>query len=662
MPSASKKLHNLDLWWYIIKLVIVFRGTDALVMTLPNGHGWKHTRHGKPYANGNQSWRTVWDIPVPDQEKKVSCPGRVLQSGDQYTVTRRHTCPGKRYLEELVEMNAEVKLAAKLEPWKTAKSQVEPIMLRFHEANPELELPDPNNLERVCSDSQGTKHPKTLDFELDPDDLPPDFFREDVKVSWGSKDPAWQLLFATNAGLKHLRNAKRWYVDVPSTFKLVRKPFTQLSTIDALIRKDGHLKQVPLFFILMSHRRVISWQLIGYCKFAWLNMFSLITEKRLQGCVQGPQEHSQGVEEIVSDFERAMWNAAHEVFKCPVIGCSFHWCQAVFRKIKQFGINTLYRKSSSYYKICRKLLTLNLLPASKIPRAFDRINKIGSRAGGPLKQLCDYINKQWIISSTFPSATWSVHGQFMASPWEQTTTQKGGTTGQTKRFANGRSNLSMFELIHAMHSEARTVNMQVKFLYQVTSHLYYLQRLQLDNKLRCLVENASPAPKERRVHPIGPCTPVGTAQEEWDSHNSSAREVLHAIPWWWNKPSDDGDYGRRGVRLWIRIGSGRRRRDGRPYLPILRLGWINWFSSFKKNDIVSYRSKVDIVLGWLNLNYIWRNFTMMYRSIFIAFPAIKFGLSGQCISTSYLSGHFFYWPGKVCPERSLSGRSGSHFF
>ena len=61
------------------------------------------------------------------------------------------------------------------------------------------------------------------------------------------------LIFATDEQLETLGRASTWYID--GTFKLVKHPFKQLLTINAFIRQDDCVKQVPLIFVLMSSRR-----------------------------------------------------------------------------------------------------------------------------------------------------------------------------------------------------------------------------------------------------------------------------------------------------------------------------------------------------------------------------------------------------------------------
>lgn len=90
--------------------------------------------------------------------------------------------------------------------------------------------------------------PRDLDFDLDMDHVPPNFFRKDVKV--GERR---HLIFASDEQLRLLSQARQWFVD--GTFYVVNHPFTQLFTVHAFIKKDDEIKQVPLVYALMSGKR-----------------------------------------------------------------------------------------------------------------------------------------------------------------------------------------------------------------------------------------------------------------------------------------------------------------------------------------------------------------------------------------------------------------------
>ena len=135
--------------------------------------------------------------------------------------------------------------------------------------------------------------------------MPTSFFRGEVIV--GSKR---HLIFMTDEQLALLKTAVRWYAD--GIFKIINFPFTQLFSLHGFLKKNGQLKQVPLCFVFMSGRTQRDYR----------KVFENILELLDGECA---------VKEFVTDFERAIWRGVKETLpEVNIIGCGFHWCQAVF--------------------------------------------------------------------------------------------------------------------------------------------------------------------------------------------------------------------------------------------------------------------------------------------------------------------------------------------
>ena len=121
------------------------------------------------------------------------------------------------------------------------------------------------------------------------------------------------LIFASDRQLEVLGKSKTWYID--GTFKLCRHPFSQLLTVNAFVTNDDHVKQVPLVFIIMSGRKKRDYKAVLQALLSILPNQPRVTTETL-------------------DFEKAIWSAIRQVLPNEkLMGCSFHWTQALWRKV-----------------------------------------------------------------------------------------------------------------------------------------------------------------------------------------------------------------------------------------------------------------------------------------------------------------------------------------
>ncbi len=120
------------------------------------------------------------------------------------------------------------------------------------------------------------------------------------------------------------------------------------------------------------------------------------------------------VEEIMSDFEKAVWVAVRQVM--PLVnmkGCGFHLCQALYKNLKEIGMSSQYRQCEKTRELCRQLLSLNLLPSERIEKRFRAIvaevEKLEEKK--LLQCFCAYVERNWILSTVWPPSTWSMFMQ-----------------------------------------------------------------------------------------------------------------------------------------------------------------------------------------------------------------------------------------------------------
>ncbi|KAK2144337.1 hypothetical protein LSH36_766g02025 [Paralvinella palmiformis] len=78
------------------------------------------------------------------------------------------------------------------------------------------------------------------------------------------------------------------------------------------------------------------------------------------------------IQEIMSDFEAAVWKAGVQVFpEVTMKGCGFHWNQSVWRKVQSLGPS--YLAKDSLYTYIRRLMALPFLPHEHTEPVFNRL-------------------------------------------------------------------------------------------------------------------------------------------------------------------------------------------------------------------------------------------------------------------------------------------------
>ena len=163
------------------------------------------------------------------------------------------------------------------------------------------------------------------------------------------------------------------------------------------------------------------------------------------------------VDRCVTDFECAVWKAIRVVFPTiTVLGCAFHWAQAIWRKVQDLGLASAYKDDPASSAIIRTVLALAYLPAEHIQATWEEVN---SRVQGheQFKALLAYVRTTWLESTVWDCNSWSLYRRAIRTNndvegWHNRVNTK---AGQKPPF---------FQLLQILHREARLVPLQVRLL------------------------------------------------------------------------------------------------------------------------------------------------------------------------------------------------------
>ncbi|XP_006814468.2 uncharacterized protein LOC100373162 [Saccoglossus kowalevskii] len=204
------------------------------------------------------------------------------------------------------------------------------------------------------------------------------------------------------------------------------------------MKKDEVTKQIPLCFALMS----------GKSKSDYKAVMRAVKELLPADIL---------LKEIMADYEEAIWRAARDVFDgVEIKGCSFHWRQAVYRKVQAVGLHQSYMKKDATYKLLRQVLALPYLPEELILDMFEKLREKATT--DKLKEVFNYVDRQWIRSSVMPPSTWNCYLQTVRTNNDL----EGWHSRLNKR--GKKANLPFYLLVSLLHKEATYITIQAKLV------------------------------------------------------------------------------------------------------------------------------------------------------------------------------------------------------
>jgi hypothetical protein len=177
------------------------------------------------------------------------------------------------------------------------------------------------------------------------------------------------------------------------------------------------------------------------------------------------------VKEFVTDFERAIWRGVKETLPdVTIIGCGFHWCQAVFRNLKKIGLVGLYKSHHTVHKFLKRFLSLHLIPMEKIPKMFkyleretlalwttDEELKKKKTQLALVKQVITYMRENWIESRVWSPSKWCVFNQPIR-------TNNDAEGWHNRINCHTKDKMNFYALVPELHKESKLIPLYKKWM------------------------------------------------------------------------------------------------------------------------------------------------------------------------------------------------------
>ena len=280
------------------------------------------------------------------------------------------------------------------------------------------------------------------------------------------------IFCATDQELEWLRKSKRIKID--GTFKIVKGPFYQLVSIHSLINAGHRSESVPVGYIIMS----------GKSQADYTGVF-----KELKAFMEADGS-TWKLKRAMVDYEIALRNALKEVFPAIKLqGCWFHYCQAIYRRVKKLNLENIYIHQAHGGKYIKRIMALALMRDDMIPPLFEYMKKcleedkadMSPTVRTAFDKLFEYVEKQWINNSKIPTSEWSVYLTNV-----RTNNEVENWNGKIWRIACQHP-LHLYDLMRVLKNQSEITVEKMRMRYSDTKKA---KQKKIDKAIKCAMQKA----------------------------------------------------------------------------------------------------------------------------------------------------------------------------
>jgi len=222
----------------------------------------------------------------------------------------------------------------------------------------------------------------------------------------GTAADARIIVFATDADMRRLAAADRWFMD--GNFAMAPPQFLQLYVIHVPLGDTT----VPAAYALLQRKSEETYR----------ELFQVISDHCEELGVDADPDT------VIIDFELAVKSALHATLgpHSTIQYCFYHLTQSTWRKIQDLGLVQLYREDEEFRLFCGMLDGLAFLPVDDVPAGIVHLRTLVPNGGAPL---LDYFDATYVtgryrqvraqgdgngirmrrVPPAFHPASWNVH-------------------------------------------------------------------------------------------------------------------------------------------------------------------------------------------------------------------------------------------------------------